>query len=125
MNKTKMTKANEDYIEAIYVFEIQNHGEPMKSVDLAIEMNVSRAAINKATNELKEKGLIEKSDYGRITLTELGRNMATQIYHKHLTIKKLLLKLGVSEERAAIECCLIEHVVSDDTIEKISKFVEE
>ena len=121
MEKKFTTKSNEDYLEAIYLFELANNGEPMKSTILATEFKVSKAAITKATNELKEKLLIEKSDYGRILLTNEGRNVAKNILHKHRVIMEFLISIGVDELTATSECCLIEHVVSDSTIEKIEK----
>jgi len=123
MNIEKTTKSNEDYIEAIYVHEIEHQGNPMKSTDLASEMKVSKAAISKAMHELKEKGLIDKSDYGKIFLTNLGREIARKVYLKHETIHNFLIALGVSSEKASVECCLIEHIVSDETVERMAFFL--
>lgn len=123
--KLAMSKTNEDYLEAIYIFELNDHQPELKSVDLASTMHVSRAAVNKATNELKKRELIHKNDYGKISLTEKGRRIAKEIYHKHLIIKELLLRLGVDNATADIECCLIEHAVSDTTIALIEDFLRQ
>ena len=121
MEKKFTTKSNEDYLEAIYVFELQNNGEAIRSTVLSKEFEVSKAAINKATNELKEKGFIDKTDYSKISLTDKGRKVAQNILHKHKVIMEFLMSIGVSKEIAEKECCLIDHVVSDDTVKKIDK----
>ena len=124
MQYMKITKANEDYLEAIYLYEIAHNFEPMKSTLLAAEFNVSKAMVTKATNELREKGFISKSDYSKISLTELGKEVAKKTLHKHEVIFRFLMSIGVNEETASIECCLIEHIISDDTIQKMEQQLE-
>lgn len=117
-----LTKAREDYLEAILMLE--NNKEKVKSVMIAHMLKVSKPAVNKAMNDLKEAGLIDKTDYSDITLTTQGRQIAQAVYDKHLLVKAFLLKLGVSEENAEIECCKIEHLVSDETIACMKQFCE-
>lgn len=117
-----LTKAREDYLEAILMLE--NNKEKIKSVMIAHMLKVSKPAVNKAMNDLKEAGLIDKTDYSDVTLTPLGRQIAQAVYDKHLLVKAFLLKIGVSEENAEIECCKIEHLVSDETIACMKQFCE-
>lgn len=117
-----LTKANEDYLEAILILEKKY--QKVKSVDIAKLLGVSKPGVNKAMNILKEYGLIEKDNYSDVNLTLLGREMADKIYEKHLAIKNFLLKLGVSEMNAEEDCCKIEHVISEETFECIKKFIK-
>lgn len=117
-----LTKSIEDYIEAIYVIEQEK--EQIKSVDIASKLGVSRPAVNKAMNELNNLNLIEKSNYSNIKLTPNGRNLAQKIYDKHVLIYNFLISLGVSKKNADIDCCKIEHVISDETAECIKKYLE-
>lgn len=119
-----LTKANEDYLETILLLEIE-HGEFIKSIDIAKHLNVSKPAVNKATNELKELGLINKGYYGEISLTEIGRIQAKKVYNKHKAIFDFLKKIGVSSETAEIDCCKIEHILSEETLQKIEEFNKE
>ncbi len=116
-----LTKSNEDYLEAIII--LSQKGQKVKSVDVARLLGVSKPAVNKAMNELKENMLIEKDNYGDIELTERGRALGNQVYQKHLLIKSFLLKIGVSEEIASTDCCLIEHVISDDTVSRMKLLI--
>ena len=112
-----LTKSIEDYIEAIYMIE-QEKGN-IKSVDISSKLGVSKPAVNKAMNELNRLNLIEKSNYSDIVLTEEGRKLAKKIYDKHTLIYEFLLSIGVSKENAKIDCCKIEHVISDESFEAI------
>lgn len=112
-----LTKSNEDYLEAILILE-QKHRKVL-SVEIAKLLGVSKPGVNRAMNVLKENGLIDKTDYSEITLTEKGREIANKVYEKHTTIKSFLLQVGVSKETAEKDCCLIEHVISEETYERI------
>lgn len=112
-----LTKSNEDYLEAILVLGREKEG--VKSIRIAEFLNVSRPAVTKAMTELLENGLINKSSYSDITLTESGVAAAKNIYQKHVRIKEFLIKIGVSEETAEVDCCKLEHVVSTETIERL------
>ena len=116
-----LTDSNEDYLEAILILKIKNG--KVRSIDISKMLNVSKPGVNKAMNVLKENGLIDKDYYGDITLTEKGEEIANRIYKKHTTIKEFLIKLGVSEETSDIDCCKIEHVISDETFKVIEKYL--
>ncbi len=108
-----LTKSIEDYIEAIYMIEQEK--ENIKSVDIASKLGVSKPAVNKAMNELNNLNLIQKSNYSNIVLTDEGRELAQKIYDKHILIYEFLISIGVSKETANVDCCKIEHVISDET----------
>ena len=116
-----LSKSYEDYIEAILVIKSQK--DKVHSVDIAREMGVSKPAVHKAMDELINLGLIVKEPYGKIFLTEKGKIIADEIYDKHTSIKEFLLKLGVDEKTAENDCCLIEHVISEITFQKIKEFL--
>ena len=116
----KVTRSHEDYLEAILILE--KNAIKVQSVEIARLLSVSKPAVHKAMDELIELELIKKEKYGDVTLTDLGREIAIKIYDKHNEIKTFLLKLGVDEKTADLDCCKIEHVVSDITIEKIKEF---
>lgn len=112
-----LSRSHEDYIEAILV--ISKLKGIVKSIDVAKELKVSKPAVHKAMDELCELGYVIKEHYGDISLTEKGLEIANKIYDKHTSIKQFLINLGVDEETAENDCCKIEHVISDITLEKI------
>ena len=111
----------EDYLEAIFVFG----GENVKSIDLAKHLNVSRASVNRAVNTLIDKGLVNKELYGEISLTEKGKTTSRRVLRKHKILRRFLIDvLHVSPEVADREACGIEHVISEDTANKIEILIE-
>ena len=116
-----LTRSIEDYLEAIYVFELEGENN-IPSLKVAKTLNVSKAAVAKAMNRLHDEGYILKELYGHISLTEKGRKIGRLVYDKHKTIKEFLIKIGVSEKNAEIDCCKIEHIVCSETLSKIKEF---
>lgn len=119
MKHSQLSQSIEDYLEAIYILEIEN--QKPKSVEIARRLGVSKPAVNKAMNELLKLKYIEKEPYGDITLTESGRKIAKGVYHIHTTIRDFLVQIGVSYKTADVDCCLIEHVISEETLSAIEK----
>ena len=110
----------EDYLETIVI--LSQEGK-VRSIDVAKLMNVSKPSVNKAMNVLKEKGLIEQEAYGDIRLTCDGKKMADEIFNRHTTLRTFLSDvLHVSSENAEKDACKIEHIISEETFEKIAKF---
>lgn len=118
-----LTDSNEDYLEAIYILKLKSG--KVRSVDIAKHLNVSKPGVNKAMNVLKDSGLIEKDYYGDVLLTKKGEEIAKKIYEKHTTIRDFLLNLGIDEETAEIDCCKIEHVISETTFYAIKNKLKE
>lgn len=119
----KMSKSHEDYLEAMVELgaTVDN---PIRSVDVAVKMGVSKASVNKAMTVLKERGFAEQPYYGDITLTEEGYEYGLAVLERHNMLYTFLTKaLGIPEDRADEEACLMEHAISDDSFEKWFEFV--
>lgn len=117
------TRAQEDFVEALLMLEEQ--GLPLETTKVARLLNVSKPAVHQMGHELIDKGLITRKDYGDMTLTEVGRELARKVFNRHKILKQFLIELGVSEDVAEDDCCKIEHVISEETFEVIRKKVED
>ena len=114
------TQSAEDYLETILLLA---EAQPVvHRVDVAKQVGVSQAAVNKAMKILLEKGLIYE-DGKHLFLTEEGRAYAKAVFEKHCIIRDFLLALGVPPERAEEDACKMEHVVSADTFEQMKNFL--
>lgn len=115
-----MSQSFEDYLEAIFILETT--GQKIKSVSIAKMLDVSKPAVTKAMRELFESNYIFKTPYSQIKLTDSGREIAQNVYHRHTVIRDYLVnKLGVSSEVAEKDCCMIEHVISPETLLAMEK----
>ena len=61
---------------------------------------------------------------GFITLLPPGEEIARRIYDRHKLLTKILTSLGVNPETAATDACRVEHVLSDESFEKIREHVQ-
>lgn len=96
----------------------------MRSVDVATKLGVSKASVNKAVSALKEKGFVDQPYYGDITLTTDGFAYGSSVLDRHHLLFTFLTKaIGIPEERAEEEACLMEHAISDESFEKWSEYV--
>lgn len=120
----KVSMSHEDYLEAIIMLG-GSPERPIRSVDVAKQMDVSKASVNKAVGLLKERGLLDQPYYGDITLTEEGYTYGKAIYKRHRYLTAFLSKgLGIADEVAEREACLMEHAISDDSFKKWEAYIE-
>ena len=122
-----LSRASEDYLEAIYRLSIEGGSGDgtVRSVDVADQLGVSKASVNKALSTLKESGMVTQSRYGRVLLTEEGREYAALVWRAHRALRLFLERdLGVKPEVADEEACLMEHVLSADTMSRLIGYLE-
>ncbi len=121
-----LTSAGEDYLEAIYCILLEHPGDgSVRSVDVSERLDVSKASVNKALTALKEGGFVDQTRYGRVELTETGREYAAQVWRRHRMLRTFLtVELGVADEVANEEACLMEHALSEDTTQRLMSYLE-
>ncbi|MDD3797245.1 MAG: metal-dependent transcriptional regulator [Lachnospiraceae bacterium] len=112
-------ESGEDYLEAILL--LRKKGGSVRNVEIANFMGYAKPSITHAMKELKKCGLIEKTDDGEILLTEEGNRMASQIYERHCFFHDLLYEAGIDEQTAQQEACRMEHIVTEESFQKLKK----
>lgn len=121
--KRDITASKEDYLEKIYDLSLVN--EKVRSIDVARALKVSRASVNKSLGGLKQDGYIEQEPYGTIFLTDRGFEVAKETRKRHNALRKFLIEvLGVSYETADVDACEMEHAISEETAEKLYRYLE-
>ena len=121
-----LTMANEDYLECMVRIEREDHEiEGVRSVDIAQRLGVSKASVNKAVTALKAQGLVEQSHYGKVMLTDRGREIGSAVWYRHRLLRTFLTQeLGVEFDRADAEACMMEHAMSEDTMSRWLAYLE-
>ena len=110
-------KSGEDYLEAILV--LQKQRGVVRSVDVARHMDVSKPSVCHAVATLKKGGFLLMDGDHFLHLTDLGREVAEATYEKHRFFTDRLIEAGVDPETAERDACRIEHVISEETIERL------
>lgn len=117
----KIQESGENYLETILM--LQRQGVDVRSIDIAVELGYTKPSISRAMSILKANDFIVMDSKGYITLTEKGREVAERMYERHLFLSSCLEKIGVSKETAVKDACRIEHVISQESFEKLKEYV--
>ena len=120
----KVSMSHEDYLEAIVMLGGTTK-QSVRSVDIANKLGVSKASVNKAIGLLKERGLAEQPYYGDVTLTRKGYDYAKSVFKRHRYLTAFLSKgLGIPDDVAEEEACLMEHAISDASFKKWIAYID-
>lgn len=109
--------SGEDYLEAILV--LHKKMGTVRSVDVARHMEVSKPSVCHAVATLKKGGFLLMDVDHFLHLTDLGREVAEATYEKHRFFTDRLIEAGVDPETAERDACRIEHVISEETFERL------
>ena len=117
----KIQESAENYLETILMLS-EKHPY-VRAIDIAGELNFSKASVSVAMKNLRTNGYIEVDDNGHITLLPPGMEIAKAIYERHTTLSDWLIRLGVDPKVAAEDACRMEHVISSESFEAIKDHV--
>ena len=115
--KHKSEESMEDYLETILIIS-QKKGK-VRSIDVANELEYTKASVSIAMKGLREKNLIVMDEVGYITLTDSGLAKAKNVLERHTLLANCLIRLGVNEKVAMEDACKMEHDISEETFEAL------
>ena len=115
----KIQESAENYLETILILKKRNGY--VRSIDIANELSFSKPSVSTAMKNFREQGYISVESNGSIVLTESGLAIAERVYERHLLLAKYLMALGVDEATAKEDACRIEHVISQQSFDKIKE----
>lgn len=112
----KKDETIQNYLEAIY-FINKDKGE-VRAIDVVNYLHFSRPTVSVALKQLEKENFI-KNNNNKITLTKKGEEIGKAMSERHTYIAKVLMSIGVNEEIAYKDSCLIEHDISNETFTAI------
>jgi DtxR family Mn-dependent transcriptional regulator len=116
-----MTQSLEDYLEAVSF--LADDGA-VRVTDIAQRLGVSKPSVLTALRALEDRGLLEHERYRGVVLTEKGELEAQAIRERHTFLTNFLRDVvGVSQETAEKDACRMEHVLSEETLERMRAIV--
>jgi Mn-dependent DtxR family transcriptional regulator len=122
----RITSVVEDYLEAILV--LSEEKGYTRVTDLANKLEKNKVSVSEMVKEkLTDLNLVicEGKDRIRsIALTEKGRIIAQKVKDQHDILKSFLLLIGVSNENAENDCCVMEHDLSKNTSTQLKYFTQ-
>ncbi len=116
-------ESGENYLETILLLEKKTGY--VRSIDVATELGFSKPSVSRAMSILKSDGFISIETDGQIKLTESGYEKAQNVYERHILIRNFLhIVLGVDKGTSEQDACRIEHIISDETYQRLKIFVD-
>ena len=119
----KLHASGEDYLETILV--LQKKLSIVRSVDVARHMEVTKPSVCHAVATLRDGGFLMMDEDHFLHLTDVGREVAERIYERHRFFTEQLIATGVDPKTAEADACRIEHIISQDSFEKIRRAHEQ
>jgi DtxR family Mn-dependent transcriptional regulator len=113
------SQTEENYIKAIYkVAERENKAVSTNAISQA--MQTTAASVTDMLKRLAASGLINYEKYRGVTLTEKGRNLATQLIRKHRLWETFLYdKLGFQWDEVHEIAEQLEHIRSEELVRRL------
>jgi len=102
----------EEYLEAIH--ELEEEGTVVIQARLAERVGHSAPSVSEMVRRLKSEGYI-KAAGRQLEMTGKGRHLAESVVRKHRLAERLLTDvIGLAWDKAHVEACRWEHVISDE-----------
>ena len=119
----KLHASGEDYLETILV--LQKKLGMVRSVDVARHMEVSKPSVWHAVATLREGGFLMMDEDHFLHLTDIGKEVAKKIYERHQFFTEQLIAAGVDPKTAEADACRIEHIISDESFDRLKEAAEQ
>ena len=112
----------EDYL--INILRLSEGKGVVRTSELASYMKVAPASVTEMLRVLSEAGYVNYIKYQGVTLTPEGQAYARNIRRKHHVMERFLTDvLGIEHEEAHEQACMMEHFISDDSINRICRMI--
>ncbi|MCK4994645.1 MAG: metal-dependent transcriptional regulator [Candidatus Omnitrophica bacterium] len=119
----KLTSNMEDYLEAIAA--LKKKKGVVRVRDISCLMDVKTPSVTAALSTLSEKGLVLHERYGYVEVTSEGERLARGVQGRHDMLLEFLTKiLNIAPKIAAEDACKMEHSISPQTFQKLTKFIK-
>lgn len=119
----KERESVENYLASI--LDIEKTNGKCFSVDVAHDLQFSKASVSVAMKKMGEEGLVSFGEEHELILSEEGRKIAKDVLSKRKLLKESLMAIGVSEKNAEADAHQIEHSISDETNRKLYRYLKE
>jgi DtxR family Mn-dependent transcriptional regulator len=114
------TTSVEDYLKAIR--ELQRDKAQVTTCELAHHLHVAPASVTGMMQRLAKELLVIYVPYHGVSLTKLGEQVASTVWHRHEIIEQYLVNaIGFTLDDAHAEAERLEHVMSYELVNKIER----
>jgi len=123
MTESRQSPSMEDYLRTIA--SLSRCISAVSVTEIGKHRQVKAPSVSEALNRLEKAGLIRRSRYGKVELTEQGAEVARLIDQRHALLLRFLQDiLKVPPDIAEKDACGMEHALSSVSQERLSRLVE-
>lgn len=113
----RLCRSGEDYLKAIHI--LQRSRRSVHSVDVSEYLGVSRPSVSQAVKSLCKMGFLRMDVDHTLHLTSTGEEVSERLLERHRFFAAYLRNAGVDASTAEKEACRMEHVISEDSFQKL------
>ena len=118
------TPAVEDYLKAIYQLSVE--GGAVSTSAIAERLGIAAGSVTGMLKRLAEAGLVEHTPYYGARLSGVGMANALRIIRRHRILELFLVDvLGYTWDRVHDDAERLEHVVTDEMIDRMARVLGE
>lgn len=118
-----LTSTEENYVKAIYHLSV-DADSAISTNNIAKEVSATAASVTDMLKKLQQKKIITYEKYKGVRLTKEGEKLAKSVVRKHRLWEVFLVdKLGYSWDKIHDIAEQLEHIHSDELIDKLDKFL--
>lgn len=121
-----MNRSEEDYIKTIYELSINKEVNIIKTSEISDRLGFTDQSVNEMIKRLAAKDFLSYIPYKGVTLSPKGHDEAVRLIRAHRVWEVFLSKfLNFNWEEVHDEAERLEHVGSNDLIDRLYKFIGE
>ena len=112
--------SGQEYLK--WILQLQNQlGGAIRPIDLSESMGYSRPSVSIALKKLEKNNFITRDENGYLHLTSEGLAIACNMHERHQVLTNILVKIGVDYEVAKGDACKLEHILSEESYQRLKR----
>lgn len=121
-DETEPSHSSIHHLMAVYYLHKKNGYA--RGIDIANYLNITRGSVSITLTKLRDKNYLIEDENKFYRLTEQGQQLVNSALSKRHIVKRFFSEvLQLSEEIAELDACKIEHLLSNETGEKLICFM--
>ena len=121
-DEVELTHSSVHHLMAMH--ELLKQNGYVRGVDIAKYLKISRSSVSITIHKLIKKGYIKEDENKFYHFTDKGKALINDVLSKRRIITLFFEKvLNLSSEKAEAEACKIEHLLEEDTGQRLMSFL--
>jgi DtxR family Mn-dependent transcriptional regulator len=121
-DEVELTHSSVHHLMAMH--DLLNKNGYVRGVDIAKYLNISRSSVSITLKKLINKGYVTEDENKFFQFTDHGKELINSVLSKRRIIRQFFRDvLGLSESLAESEACKVEHLLEEETGQKLMSFV--